>query len=161
MLSTFDIKVSKHGNRSVTSKQSFDVLEALGVKIRENINHIKNDLKKNNIFFLFAPNFHNSLKVVGEVRKSLPFPTIFNLLGPLLNPVKLKYQLLGVSRKSNLLTHAKCLSKYNLKKAWVVFNEKGYDELTTTSKNFYVEVCEQNSKLKYCNQIFKIRKEMS
>ncbi len=164
LLSTFDIKISKHGNRSVTSKSgSFDVLEALGIKIRQNINHLKNDLKKNNIFFLFAPNFHDSLKIVGEVRKSLPFPTIFNLLGPLLNPVKLKYQLLGVSHKRNLITHAKCLSKFNLKKAWVVFNEKGYDELTTTSKNFYIEICGTKiSKIKILQPTklgFKVRKE--
>ena len=141
LLSTFNIKISKHGNRSVTSKSgSFDVLESLGIDISSELSHIKKNLKANNICFLFAPNFHNSLKYVAEVRKSLPFKTIFNLLGPLLNPLKLNYQLLGVSNYENLLTHAKCLSKMNLKKAWVVFGEKGYDELTTTSKNYIIEV---------------------
>ena len=141
LLSTFNIKISKHGNRSVTSKSgSFDVLESLGVNISSELSHIKKNLKSNNICFLFAPNFHNSLKHVAEVRKSLPFKTIFNLLGPLLNPLKLSYQLLGVSNYENLLTHAKCLSKMNLKKAWVVFGEKGYDELTTTSKNYIIEI---------------------
>ena len=141
LLSTFNIKISKHGNRSVTSKSgSFDVLESLGINISSELSHIKKNLKSNNICFLFAPNFHNSLKHVAEVRKSLPFKTIFNLLGPLLNPLKLSYQLLGVSNYDNLLTHAKCLSKMNLKKAWVVFGEKGYDELTTTSKNYIIEI---------------------
>ena len=141
LLSTFNIKISKHGNRSVTSNSgSFDVLESLGINISSELTHIKKTLRNNGICFLFAPNFHGSLKQVAEVRKSLPFKTIFNLLGPLLNPLKLHYQLLGVSNHENLLTHAKCLSKMNLKKSWVVFGEMGYDELTTTSKNYIIEV---------------------
>ena len=164
LLSTFDIKISKHGNRSVTSKSgSFDVLESLGVNISSELSHIKKNLKTNGICFLFAPNFHGSLKQVAEVRKSLPFKTIFNLLGPLLNPLKLHYQLLGVSNYENLLTHAKCLSKMDLKKSWVVFGEKGYDELTTTSKNYIIEVKKNNySKVKILDPKeigFKIRKE--
>ena len=100
LLSTFDIKIIKHGNRSVTSKSgSFDVLEALGIKIISNKKKIENYFFKNNICFLFAPYFHTILKNVAEIRKSIPFRTIFNLLGPLLNPVKLKYQLLGVSNE--------------------------------------------------------------
>ena len=164
LLSTFNIKISKHGNRSVTSKSgSFDVLESLGIDISSKSSHIKKNLETNNICFLFAPNFHNSLKHVAEVRKSLPFKTIFNLLGPLLNPLKLSYQLLGVSNYDNLLTHAKCLSKMNLKKAWVVFGEKGYDELTTTSKNYIIEVKKNKiSKVKTLDPKeigFKIRKQ--
>lgn len=141
LLSTFEINIAKHGNRSVTSKSgSFDVLESLGIKITSNIKYLENYYKKHNICFLYAPFFHSSLKTVANVRKSIPFKTIFNLLGPLLNPVKLKYQLLGVSKKENLSTHAACLKKMGLKKGWVVFNENGYDELTTTSKNYYIEV---------------------
>ena len=164
LLSTFDIKISKHGNRSVTSKSgSFDVLEALNIKIRKEQNHHKKNLKKNNICFLFAPYFHEILKNVADIRKSLPFRTIFNLLGPLLNPIDLKFQLMGVSDKINLETHARCLSKLNLKKAWVVYNEKGYDELTTTSKNYFIEI--KKDKVSKINILepqklgFKIRKE--
>ena len=164
LLSTFDIKISKHGNRSVTSKSgSFDVLEALNIKIRKEQNHHKKNLKKNNICFLFAPYFHEILKNVADIRKSLPFRTIFNLLGPLLNPIDLKYQLMGVSNKINIETHARCLSKLNLKKAWVVYNEKGYDELTTTSKNYFIEI--KKDKVSKINILepqklgFKIRKE--
>ena len=74
-------------------------------------------------------------------------------MGPLLNPLKLHYQLLGVSNHENLLTHAKCLSKMNLKKSWVVFGEKGYDELTTTSKNYIIEVKKiKLAKLRYLTQ---------
>ncbi len=164
LLSSFDIKIAKHGNRSVTSKSgSFDVLESLGINISSELSYIRKTVKTNGICFLFAPNFHSSLKQVAEVRKSLPFKTIFNLLGPLLNPLKLHYQLLGVSNRENLLTHAKCLSKMNLKKSWVVFGEKGYDELTTTSKNYIIEVKKNKiSKVKILDPKdigFKIRKE--
>lgn len=164
LLSTFEIKIVKHGNRSVTSKSgSFDVLEALGIKIISDPKKIEKFFSKNNICFLFAPYFHTALKNVANIRKSIPFRTIFNLLGPLLNPVKLSYQLLGVSEEKNLITHAKCLKQLGIKKAWVVFNEKGYDELTTTSNNYFVEI--KNGKLKQKKIInprdlgFKIRNE--
>ena len=140
-LSACNIKIAKHGNRSITSKSgSFDVLEKLGIKIDLDLTQTKKFFKKNGICFLFAPRYHPILKNYSEVRKSLTFKTIFNLLGPLLNPVSLKYQLLGVSEENNLTTHAKCLAKFNIKKAWVVHNENGYDELTTTSKNLIIEI---------------------
>lgn len=146
LLSTFNIKMAKHGNRSVTSKSgSTDVLQSLGIKINLNIEEQKKFFNKHGICFLFAPNFHGSLRKVSQIRALLPFKTIFNLLGPLLNPSKLKYQLLGVSSKSNLRTHAKCLKEFNIKKAWVVYNLNGYDELTTTSSNKIIEV--QNKRI--------------
>ncbi len=141
VLSACDVKIAKHGNRSITSKSgSFDLLESLGIKIDLNKKETIKYFKKNNICFLFAPYYHSVLKKFSEIRRSLSFRTIFNLLGPLLNPAKLDYQLLGVSDEKNLETHAKCISKLNLKKAWVVFNLNGYDELTTTSKNLFIEI---------------------
>jgi len=147
LLSSCDVKIAKHGNRSVTSKSgSFDVLEALDIKINLDDKKNKEFFKHHNICFLFAPLFHPTLKNFGPIRKSLPFRTIFNLLGPLLNPVKLDYQLLGVSHEKYLETHAKCISKQKLKNAWVVHNTNGYDELTTVSKNIFVEIA--NGKIK-------------
>jgi anthranilate phosphoribosyltransferase len=141
VLSSCDVQIAKHGNRSVTSKSgSFDVLESLGIKIDLDTNQTKRFFEKHNICFLFAPNYHSTLKKFSELRKSLPFRTIFNLLGPLLNPAKLDYQLLGVSDRRNLKTHAECLKKLKIRKAWVVYNINGFDELTTTSKNLIVEV---------------------
>jgi len=141
VLSACNVKIAKHGNRSVTSKSgSFDVLESLGIKIDLNERDTVKFFKKNGICFLFAPKYHSILKNVAKIRKSLPFRTIFNLLGPLLNPVKLNYQIIGVSDEKNLETHAKCLSMLKLKKAWVVFNTDGYDELTSTSNNLYIEI---------------------
>lgn len=141
VLSACDVRIAKHGNRSVTSKSgSFDLLESLGINIDLNSSDTKKYFKKHNICFLFAPKYHSILKNLSEIRKSLPFRTIFNLLGPLLNPVNLKYQLLGVSEEKNLITHAKCISRLKLKKAWIVHNLNGYDELTTTSNNIFIEI---------------------
>ena len=164
VLSACNVKIAKHGNRSVTSKSgSFDLLESLGIKLDLDKNDTVKYFKKNNICFLFAPHYHSVLKNFSEIRRSLPFRTIFNLLGPLLNPVKLDYQLLGVSDEKNLETHAKCISKLNLEKAWVVYSLNGYDELTTTSKNLFIEV--KNGKVSKKRVLdpgeigFKIRKD--
>ncbi len=141
VLAACNVKIAKHGNRSITSKSgSFDVLESLGIKIDYNIKKTEIFFKRNNICFLFAPLYHSVLKNFSNLRKSLPFRTIFNLLGPLLNPAKLSYQLLGVSDEKNLQTHSECIAKLNLKKAWVVYNLDGYDELTTTSNNLIIEI---------------------
>ena len=135
------LKVAKHGNRSVTSKSgSSDVLSSLGINIQLDTMKQKKYFNDNNICFLFAPLYHPSLKNIMDIRQKLPFKTIFNLLGPLLNPAKLKYQLLGVGEKKNLKTHSNCLSKMSLKTSWVVNSKNGYDELTTTSPNFVYKI---------------------
>ena len=164
VLSSCNVKIAKHGNRSVTSNSgSFDVLESLGIKIDLNLKDTKKFFDKNNICFLFAPKYHSTLKNFAIIRKSLPFKTIFNLLGPLLNPVKLDYQIIGVSDEKNLETHAKCISHLKYKKAWVVFNTNGYDELTTTSNNLFIEI--KNGVISKKKQLdprdlgFKLRKE--
>lgn len=141
LCSACGLKVAKHGNKSVTSMSgSSDILQSLEINIKLNEKDQKKYFKKNNICFLFAPLYHESLKKVATIRKYLPFKTIFNLIGPLLNPTKIDYQLLGVSNKNNLDTHSKCLSKLNQKESWVVFNMNGYDELTTTSPNLIRKV---------------------
>ena len=147
------LKVAKHGNRSITSKSgSSDVLTSLGINIQIDSVKQKKYLNDNNICFLFAPLYHSSLKNIMDIRQNLPFKTIFNLLGPLLNPAKLKYQLLGVGEKKNLETHSKCLSRMDLKTSWVVNSKNGYDELTTTSPNFVYKV--KNNKVSKLYTIF-------
>ena len=141
LLSTCGLKVSKHGNRSVTSKSgSIDVLEALGIKILEKNSEIITFFKKHDICFLFAPYFHKTLKQISDTRNKLKFRTIFNLIGPLLNPSKPCFQLIGVSDKKFLDTHAICLKEIKVKEGWVVTNCKGFDELTTASENLIVKV---------------------
>ena len=150
VLSSFDIKIVKHGNRSVTSKSgSFDVLESLGIKLFDNPLKVQRFFEKHGICFLFAPFFHPTLAEVSQVRKSLFFRTIFNLLGPLLNPTNPSFQIIGVSDENNLKTHSKCLKDLKVKKAWVVYNTNGYDELTTLSKNKFIEITKKGvSKVK-------------
>ena len=141
VLSSFGVKIVKHGNRSVTSKSgSFDVLESLGIKLFDNPLKIQRFFEKHGICFLFAPFFHPILAEVSQIRKSLFFRTIFNLLGPLLNPANPAFQIIGVSDEKNLKTHSKCLKDLKVKKAWVIHNTNGYDELTTLSKNKFIEI---------------------
>ena len=152
LLSACGVKVAKHGNRSITSKSgSSDVLSSLGININLEEKDQKKFFKRNGICFLFAPNYHPSLKNVMELRKSLPFKTIFNLIGPLLNPASIDYQLLGVGEYRNLKTHSKCISTLGIKSAWVVHNMDGYDELTTLSPNYVYKV--KNNKVSKLTRI--------
>ena len=81
VLSSFDVKIVKHGNRSVTSKSgSFDVLESLGIKLFDNPLKVQRFFKKHGICFLFAPFFHPILAEVSQIRKSLFFRTILTYL---------------------------------------------------------------------------------
>ena len=97
--------------------------------------------------FLFAPNFHPILKNVAEIRKSIGKRTIFNILGPLLNPVESNMQLIGVYDKDLKLKVAEVLKQTGSKKAWVVSGFDGLDELTITDKNYIVEL--DNGKIHY------------
>ena len=104
VLAGLGVNVVKHGNRSVTSKcGSADVLEKLGINILENKKNLENKINKDNFIFLFAPNYHLAMKNVASVRKNLPFKTIFNLLGPLINPGLVKRQVIGIFDKNLLI----------------------------------------------------------
>lgn len=125
------IPVLKHGNRAVSSKSgAADVLEVLGYPINLSAEEIKAALKKDNFAFCFAPNYHPLLAHVRDIRKSLGFATVFNLLGPLLNPVGLDYMLIGVYDKSKLELIANALCKLGTKCS-VVFHGSGLDELSS------------------------------
>lgn len=93
------VKVAKHGNRSVTSKSgSADVLEELGVNLQLTPEQVGKCIDDVGIGFCFAPLLHGAMKFAAPVRKQLGFRTIFNLLGPLTNPAKAEFQLLGVAK---------------------------------------------------------------
>lgn len=93
------VKVAKHGNRKITSQSgSADVLVELGVEIACDGATAQRCLDVAGVCFLFAPQFHPAMRHVSEARKSLPFPTIFNLLGPLANPAGVTHQVLGVGK---------------------------------------------------------------
>jgi len=142
------IPVCKHGNRSITSKSgSADVLTELGVNINAERRVSEKALRETNICFLMAPNYHSAMKHVADVRRDIGIRTIFNILGPLLNPAQCKYQLIGVYSKKLIKIVAKVLTKFNVKCAWVVHGQDGLDEITTTGLTSVAEV--QGSNIRY------------
>ncbi len=135
------IKVAKHGNKAVSSKSgSSDVLSQLGINVNANINSVKKCLDQLGICFLMAPLYHSAMKNVADVRSTLKVKTIFNILGPLLNPANANMQLIGVYDNSLLEPMAKCAKNLGIKKAWIVFGEKGIDEITTCGATNVIEL---------------------
>ena len=116
--------VVKHGNRGITSKSGgADVLEALGVRIDLPPEGFRHCLEKAGVGFLFAPNYHPAFKALAGVRKQLATAghrSIFNLIGPLLNPARPECQLVGVSDRSLCPAFAEILQRLGRESAWVV-----------------------------------------
>lgn len=124
-------KVVKHGNRSVSSTcGSADVLEALGVGLTVEPESVAGELAANNFVFLFAPNFHPAFKRIMPIRKELGARTLFNLMGPLLNPARPTHQLLGVPTARFVPLIAEALALTGVRKAAVVHGAGGFDELS-------------------------------
>ncbi len=138
-------QVIKHGNRAVSSQAgSADVLEALGI-LKPAL--FEQQISQTGFGFLFAPLYHPALKVVAQARRDLKMRTLFNLVGPLVNPANVKRQVVGVSQARYLSIFAEVLSKLGKEKAWVVFAKDGLDEitLTTTTQVCAVEKGRTNS----------------
>lgn len=130
VLANMGIKVIKHGNYGVSSIcGSSNVLEALGIQFTSDESKLNKQLESNNICFLHAPLFHSSLKKVAPIRKNLGFRTIFNGMGPLVNPVQPRYQLTGTYslELARLYNH---ILRSQEKQYCVVHGLNGYDELT-------------------------------
>ena len=141
LLSSFGVKVAKHGNKSVSSKcGSADVLEKLNININLEPNQVEMNLNKNNFGFMFAPNYHKAMKYVAPVRKKIGKRTIFNLIGPLSSPAKVKRQVVGVFDKKLLKIFAEALKNLNLKKAMIVNSQDGLDEISPYAKTNIMEL---------------------
>jgi anthranilate phosphoribosyltransferase len=135
------VTVAKHGNRSVSSKcGSADILEALGVKINMDTQKIKKCLDEIGIAFLFAPNLHLAMRQVMPARKQIAQKTIFNIIGPLINPARARHQLIGVYSQAWVRPLAEVLHNLGSKHVLVVHGADGLDEVTTTDKTFITEV---------------------
>jgi anthranilate phosphoribosyltransferase len=133
--------VAKHGNRKASSKSgSADVLGCLGVNVSAPLETVQNCLEQVGICFCFAPLFHASMKHVGEVRKALGVPTIFNLLGPLCNPASAEYQVLGVGKPELREKIAKALQLLGTRRAVVVHGEDGLCEISNAAETAVSEV---------------------
>ena len=147
VLAGLGVNVAKHGNRSITSKcGSADVLEKLGINILENKKNLEKKIKKENFIFLFAPHYHLAMKNVSTVRKNLPFKTIFNLLGPLINPGLVKRQIIGIFDKKLLIPYINVLKSLGHEKAWVFHSNEGLDEISIFNKTRVYEL--NNKKIK-------------
>lgn len=135
------ITVAKHGNRSVSSKcGSADILEALGVNISMDRTRIKRCLEEIGIAFLFAPSLHPAMKHVMPARKQMARRSMFNILGPLINPARATNQLIGVFSPEWTSVLARVLHNLGTEHVLVVHGEDGLDEVTTTGKTRVSEV---------------------
>ena len=133
--------IAKHGNKALSSKSgSSQVLEELGVNINISPENISNCIKESNIGFMFAPNHHSAMKYVGPVRQKLEVRTIFNILGPLVNPGNVKKQLIGVYDKKWLIPLTKVLSELGSERVMLVCGSDGLDEITTTGISYITEL---------------------
>jgi len=131
------VPVAKHGNRSATSRAgAADVLETLGVKIELSPEQAQRCLEDAGSCFLFARAYHPAMRHVAAVRSRLGVRTIFNLLGPLSNPARVKRQLLGVYAREWLEPMAEVLNALGTEAAWVVHGSDGLDEMTTTGVTY-------------------------
>lgn len=137
------VPVVKHGNRAISGRTgSADVLEALGVQLRPSPAWAQHCLGRTGLAFCFAPLFHPALKNVGEVRRRLGVRTLFNMLGPLVNPARTPYQLLGVGRPEWLDTMAGALARLgDTRRALLVSGHDGLDEVTLAAPTRVREVC--------------------
>lgn len=135
-------KVVKHGNRSISSNcGSADVLELLGVDLNASPLEVPAQLAEKNFAFLFAPNYHPSFRHVMPVRKELGVRSLFNILGPLVNPAKPAHSFLGAPNPGTLPLMAGALARLGTVFSAVVHGAGGYDEMTTLgpAKVFLVE----------------------
>ena len=124
-------RVSKHGNRSVSSKSgSADVLEALGVPLTLTPQAISRCIADTGIGFMFAPNHHPAMKNVAPVRKELGVRTIFNILGPLTNPADAPNILMGVFHPDLVGIQVRALQRLGAEHAVVVYGRDGMDEVS-------------------------------
>jgi anthranilate phosphoribosyltransferase len=135
------VPVVKHGNKSVSSLTgSADVLAALGVNVKTVKSRVEQCLKEANICFMLAPLFHKAMRHVAPIRQELGLRTLFNLLGPLVNPASPKLQLLGVYDKALVVPIAEVLRALGSESAWVVHGEDGMDELTLAGATHVAEL---------------------
>ncbi|MCL2633025.1 MAG: anthranilate phosphoribosyltransferase [Oscillospiraceae bacterium] len=135
------IPVAKHGNRAASSKcGAADVLEALGVNIIATPDKSLKMLEEINICFLFAQNYHIAMKYVAPVRKELGIRTIFNILGPLVNPAGANKELLGVYEEDMVEPMAKVLANLGVQHALVVYGRDGLDEISMSAETSVCEV---------------------
>lgn len=145
VLAACGVKVAKHGNKAISSQSgSADIFKQLGVRVNDNEKEIVKSLEDHNLSFLFAPFFHASLKNIANIRLKIAQEynqvTIFNYLGPLLNPANTKKQLIGVSKKEIMQPMAQFLATDPQMSAYIIHGFDNMDEITICDKSYLLEV---------------------
>ncbi|MCE9612072.1 MAG: anthranilate phosphoribosyltransferase [Chthoniobacter sp.] len=145
LLAAGGVCVVKHGNRAITSRSGgADVLEALGVRIDLPPAELRRCVEVHGLGFVFAPGYHPAFRAIAPVRRALAaegIPTIFNLLGPLLNPARPPFQLVGIFSPVLLPKYAETLLRLGRTRAWAVHGS-GMDELSLNGPNAVCAVAE-------------------
>ncbi len=128
------VPVCKHGNRSASSKcGTADVLELLGVEIEQGPADVARAMRASGLGFCFAPAFHPAFRFAGPPRREIGVPSVFNLLGPMANPGRVRRQVIGVADPRAGDVMIEVLRRHGLTRAWVVHGD-GLDELTTAGE---------------------------
>lgn len=141
VIATGGVPVAKHGNRAASSKSgAADVLEALGVKITLTPERSAEILKKINICFLFAQNYHIAMKYVAPIRKELGIRTVFNILGPLSNPAGANMELMGVYDQSLVEPLAQVMANLGVNRGMVVYGQDSLDEISMCAPTSVCEI---------------------
>lgn len=134
------VPVAKHGNRAVSSQSgSADVLVALGFEIDPGVDAVSRALRQTGFAFMFAPRFHPAMKHAAAPRKEIGVRTVFNMLGPLCNPARVRRQIVGVFDRSRARDIAEVLAALGSEHALVISGANGADELLPTGENLIVE----------------------
>lgn len=135
------VPIAKHGNRSVSSKcGSADVLDALGVNISMTPEQVKQAVEQVGIGFCFAPLYHQSMKYAAPVRRELGVRTVFNMLGPLLNPFSAKRQVIGVFAPELTEFFAQILQSVGGEHIFILHGKDGLDEFTLCDETILTEL---------------------
>jgi anthranilate phosphoribosyltransferase len=135
------VRIAKHGNRAATGKcGAADVLEKLGVKIDLTPEQVTDCIRQTGIGFMFAPMFHPAMKCAAGPRKEIGVRTVFNILGPLTNPARAEYQVLGVPTPELAVKIVSALTQIGMRHALVVYGLNGMDEISITGASVYYEI---------------------
>lgn len=137
------VAVAKHGNRAVSSKSgAADFYEALGIKIDLPPEKMARLIKTCGFGFLMAPLYHKAMRFAGPVRKALGIKTLMNVIGPLSNPARAAYEVLGVYSMDLLESVARAAKALGVKRVMTVYSEDGYDEISPCAKTHAVQINE-------------------
>jgi anthranilate phosphoribosyltransferase len=144
------LRIAKHGNRAMSSQcGSADVLEVLGVRIDLNAEQVQRCIQEVGIGFMFAPLFHPAMKYASAPRREIGIRTVFNILGPLTNPARAEYQVVGVPSEQLGEKIVLALSHLGIKHALVVHGLNGIDEISITERSVVWELGEDGKVVNY------------